>query len=96
MSTVHPGFSERPDPRRKTSFEELAPATVLMGDPEVQHIDVRLFFPADAPREEILTALNEVLQLERPVHFTWHSLISAYEIVNDGFGNVTAAREPLA
>lgn len=67
-------------------------ATHLMGDPEVQHIDIRLFFPKDSlSHEELLDYIQEALEN----HMQLQSLISGYEIENDGFGNLTAADLPF-
>ena len=99
-SEAHPGRSERPAPQPAVSPQGnvIQAPTVLAGDPEVQSVDIRLFFPADVDKEAILNELNKILQLDTAdeIFEVWHSLISAYEIINDGFGNLTADSKPLA
>lgn len=56
----------------------------------MQHVDVRIYFPAGENREELLTEISGVLQdyLER--------MVSAYELVRDSFGQLVPDDKPLA
>lgn len=106
-TTAHTGLSEhsgfaphshevRPDHAGVEKVSETPPATRLMNDPTVVQIDVRFFFGADGGPDPagLLDLLSEVIQNSSDLADA--DFISAYEIVNDGFGNLTADDKPLA
>lgn len=62
------------------------------GDPEVQHVDVRLYFGKDEDREAILDRISDVLQGAPELSH----MISAYPMVSDGFGRLVPDTKPLA
>lgn len=61
-------------------------------DQTVQHVDVRLYFGKDENREHLLDNISEALQ----AHASLASMISAYELVGDGFGRLVPGDKPLA
>jgi hypothetical protein len=59
----------------------------LAGSPEnlaVQSFDMRMYFPAEMRREDVIDRVMTVLQDSMAMS----NLISAYELVNDGFGHL--------
>ena len=60
--------------------------------PDVQHVDVRLYFPRGLEGAALLDKINQALG-ESP-HLV--ELVSAFELVGDGFGRTVPADEPLA
>lgn len=63
----------------------------IHSDGSVQHIDVRLYFDRELSREDLLDKISDALQT--PV---LAEMISAYELVNDGFAHLTPDDKPLA
>jgi hypothetical protein len=66
----------------------------ITGTPEnamVQAVDVRLYFPVEDRKEDILDIINEGLQT-----LPFASLVSAYELQSDGFGSLVPGDAPLA
>jgi hypothetical protein len=62
-------------------------AAELERDPSVQHVDVRLYFPAEIPAPDLLDSISEALQ-ESP---ELCDLIAAYQ-----FDDGVAGPSPLA
>ncbi len=61
-------------------------------EPDVQHVDVRMYFPRDLDRDWVLNCISSALQSSPEMA----EMVSAYELVNDGFANFTPADEALA
>jgi hypothetical protein len=64
----------------------------VSGTPEndaVMYIDVRMYFSRDEDREEMLDEINAALG-QSP------SMISAYEMLSDGFGHLVPDDKPIA
>lgn len=61
-------------------------------DRSVQHVDVRLYFPMDAV--DLLDKISEALQVLGAGALA--EMISAYELINDGFAHLTPDDRPLA
>jgi hypothetical protein len=62
----------------------------IHSDETKQHIDVRLYFGADLDRKILLEYISDMIQGGGPP-----DLISAYELVNDGFAHLVPADKPL-
>lgn len=61
-------------------------------DPSIQHVDVRIYFAQDEDPVTLRDDISEALQASpRLAH-----MISAYELVNDGFAHLTPTDKPLA
>jgi hypothetical protein len=61
-------------------------------DRDLQHIDIRLYFNLDADREATLDDISRMLQDSEMMC----DLVSAYQLVNNGFGNLLPEDKPLA
>lgn len=71
----------------------------IHADPEVQYVDVRLYFPKDGYDEkQILDAVNRLLQLEDDelCRSVMCGLVSAYQLKNTGYVQVLPDDKPLA
>jgi hypothetical protein len=58
----------------------------------VQHVDARLYVPLDAV--DLLDKISEALQVLGAGALA--EMISAYELINDGFAHLTPDDRPLA
>lgn len=65
----------------------------IHADETVQHVNVRLYFDKDLDHDELLDKISETLQGDG---YALHELVSAYELVPDGFGRIVPAESPLA
>ena len=61
-------------------------------DQSVQHVSVRLYFGKDEDRAGLLDAISDALQGSPELAH----MISAYELVSDGFGRLVPDERPLA
>ncbi len=68
------------------------PPDAIHTDPLVQHIDIRIYFDRDVNRKDMLDNLSDALQDSPDLY----EMISAYELVNDGFAHMVPAGKPLA
>jgi hypothetical protein len=59
---------------------------------EVQRVDVRLYFDADAGREDLLNRISLALQESAELC----DMAAAYPLVSDGFGRLVPDDRPLA
>lgn len=57
-----------------------------------QHINIRLYFDKDENREKLLSRISEMLDTAPALV----SMISAYELVSDGFGRLVPDERPIA
>jgi len=64
----------------------------IHSDSTVQHIDVRIYFDKNEEHEDLLNAISEALQASPDLS----GMISAWELVSDGFGRLVPDERPLA
>lgn len=64
----------------------------IHSDRSVQSIDVRIYFDRDLNHEDLLNKISDALQ-DAP---QLSEMISAYELVNDGFAHLSPDDKPLA
>ncbi len=83
----------RSGPEDTTPAEEKVMADhSIQTDPDIQHIDVRLYFDKDEDKEHLLTNISDGLQ----AYAGLASMVAAYELVPDGFGRTVPDTKPLA
>jgi hypothetical protein len=64
----------------------------IVGTPErdsVQPVTIVIYYPAEMPREDALDDINDALGNSAV-------LVSAYELIGDGFGHLVPDEKPLA
>lgn len=68
------------------------PPDPIHTDRNVQHVDVRIYFGPDKPRDEMLDEISMMIQDSevRP------DIIRVYELVSDGFGRTVPGNKPIA
>jgi len=69
------------------------PVNPIHTDRTVQHVDVRIYFPVELDREELLDKISETLQGDA---YNLCEMVSAYELINDGFAHLLPGDKPLA
>ena len=70
------------------------PVNPIHTDRTVQHVNVRIYFDQEEDRENLLDQISTALQ-DSPA-LAGVRLVSAYELVSDGFGRLVPDDKPLA